>query len=52
MSEQEERYEPEAEDEKDEVEAHHHGGRSRSMTDEPSSDEESGDDFEAHRKRE
>ena len=47
MSEQEERFE--AEEEKDEVEAHKHPGKS--MTDEPRSDEESGDDFEAHMKK-
>ena len=49
MSEQEER--KEGEEEKDEVEAHHHGGRGKAMTDEPRSDEESGDGFEAHMKK-
>ena len=48
MSEQEERFE--AEEEKDEVEAHKHPGKS--MTDEPSSDDDSEDDFEAHRFKE
>ena len=49
MSEQEERHQ--SEEEKDEVEAHHHGGRGKAMTDEPRSDEESGEDFEAHIKK-
>jgi hypothetical protein len=49
MSEQEERHQ--SEEEKDEVEAHHHGGRGKAMTDEPRSDEESGEDFEAHMKK-
>ena len=52
MSEQEERYQSEEKDkEKDEVEAHHHGGHGKAMTDEPRSDEESGEDFEAHMKK-
>ena len=53
MSEQDERemVRREGEEEKDEVEAHGHGGRGKAMTDEPSADEESGDDFEAHAKK-
>jgi hypothetical protein len=50
MSEKDERWE--AEDEKEDVEAHAHGGHGKAMTDEPRSDEEeSGDDFEAHAKK-
>jgi hypothetical protein len=36
-------------EEKDEVEAHAHGGhKGKAMTDEPKADEDSSDDFEAH----
>ena len=49
--EEQDRVRAESEEEKDEVEAHGHGGRGKAMTDEPSSDEESGDDFEAHMKK-
>ncbi len=46
---EDERFEQKAE-ETDEVEAHHHGKAGRAMTDEPKADDDdSSDDFEAHK---
>ena len=48
QAEDEGRFERREDDERDDVEAHHHGKAGRAMSEEPKADEDSSDEVEAH----